>query len=66
VETLDDASIKNDSAGTCTQVKKNRSKQLPVPVSVREAKGDDLILSDNVSGKLWFSFSKLMWNYLLL
>ena len=58
----DDASSENDSVGTCTQVQKIRPKQLPVPVSVREAKGDDLILSDNVSGKLWFSFSKLMWN----
>ena len=48
----DDASNENDSTGTCTQVQKNRPKQLPVLVSVREAKGDDLILSDNVSGKL--------------
>ena len=52
----DDASSENDSVGTCTQVQKVRSKQLPVPASVREGKSDDLILSDNVSGKLYFSF----------
>lgn len=52
----DDVSSENDSVGTCTQVQKVRPKQLLVPVSVREGKSDDLILSDNVSGKLWFSF----------
>ena len=34
----DDASSENDSVGTCTQVQKVRSKQLPVPASVREQK----------------------------
>ena len=52
----DDVSSENDSVGTSTQVQKVRPKQLPVPVSVREGKSDDLILSDNVSGMLWFSF----------
>lgn len=52
----DDASSENDSVGTCTQVQRVRPKQLPVPASVREGKSDDLILSDNVSGKLCFSF----------
>ena len=51
----DDVSSENDSIGTCTQVQKVRPKQLPVPVRVRKGK-DDLILSDNVSGKLGFSF----------
>lgn len=48
----DDVSSENDSVGPCTQVQKVRPKRLPVPVSVCEGKSDDLILSDNVSGKL--------------
>ena len=57
----DDVSSGNDSVELLTQVQKVRPKhtlpkQLPVPFSVREGKSDDLILSDNVSGKLWFSF----------
>ena len=52
----DDVSSENDSVGTSTQVQKVRPKQLPVPVSVGDEKSDDLVLSDNVSGKLWFSF----------
>ena len=56
----DDASSENDSVGTCTQVRWVRPKQLPVPISVREGKSDDVILSDNVSGKLCFSFHSLL------
>ena len=52
----DDVSSENESVETCSQVQKVRQKQLPVPVSMREGKSDDLILSDNVSGKLWLSF----------
>ena len=66
---MDHASSENDSVGTCTQVQRVRPKQLPVPVSVCEGKSDDVILSDNVSGKLCFSFHiilKLMWNDSLL
>lgn len=56
----DDASSENDSVGTCTQVQWVRPKELPVPVIVHEGKSDDVILSDNVSGKLCFSFHSLL------
>ena len=56
----DDASSENNSVGTCTQVRWVRPRELPVPVIVHEGKSDDVILSDNVSGKLCFSFHSLL------
>lgn len=56
----DDALSENDRVGTCTQVRWVRPKELPVLISVREGKSDDVILSHNFSGKLCFSFHSLL------
>ena len=52
----DDVSSENDSVETCHRYKKFAQNSFQFPLSVREGKSDDLILLDNVSGKLWFGF----------
>lgn len=54
-----DTDILSENEGIGTQIPSDKAKQLPVPVSVREGKSDDLeplIVPDDVSGKFWFNF----------